>query len=119
MRLQGKISFMPTWKEGDRVKVVTREVTDEDRKTNRYYSHMGGLVGSVQNIYSDTEIAIKIDTEFMTKVTADVQREATMRMREKFANNISEEQRKQLSKEELEFEAHYVQLVQASDLEKA
>ncbi len=110
---------MPTWKEGDRVRVISREVTEEDRKSNRYYDHMAGLVGVVQNIYSDTEIAVKIDRDFMTDITADVQKEATLRMREKFANNISEEQKKQLSKEELEFEAHYVQLVQAKDLEKA
>lgn len=109
---------MPNWKEGDRVRVVTRPVTDEDRKSNRYYDHMGGLVGVVQNIYSADEIAIKIEPEFMTAVTAGVQKEATMRMREKFLNNISEEQKKQLSKEELEFDAHYVQLVQTKDLEK-
>jgi hypothetical protein len=109
---------MTTWKEGDRVRVISREVTEEDRKTNRYYEHMAGLVGVVQNVYNDTEIAVKIDPEFMTKVTGDVQREATNRMREKFASNISEEQKKQLSKEELEFEAHYVQLVQGQDLEK-
>ena len=77
-----------------------------------------GLVGTIQNIYSDTEIAIKIDPEFMTKITSEVQKEATMRMREKFLGNISEEQKKQLSKEQLEFDAHYVQLVQAKDLEK-
>ena len=80
---------------------------------------MGGLVGTVQNVYSATEIAIKVDTEAMTPVTLGVQKEATVRMREKFLGNISEEQKKQLSKEELEFEAHYVQLVQGTDLEKA
>lgn len=101
------------------MRVISRDATDEDKKTNRYFNHMAGLVGTVQNIYNDNEIAIKIDPEFMTKVTAEVQREATLRMREKFSNNISEEQRKQLSKEELEFDAHYVQLVQSADLEKA
>jgi hypothetical protein len=110
---------MPTWKEGDRVRVVTRPVTDEDRKTNRYYEHMAGLIGTVQNIYSKTEIAIKVDPDCLNSVTAGVQREATMRMRDKFQSNISEEQKKQLSKEELEFDAHYVQLVQSDDLEKA
>jgi hypothetical protein len=110
---------MPTWKEGDRVRVITRPVTEEDRKTNRYFEHMGGLVGTVQNVYSATEIAIKVDNEAMTPVTLGVQKEATVRMREKFLSNISEEQKKQLSKEELEFEAHYVQLVQGEDLEKA
>ncbi len=110
---------MPTWKEGDRVRIVSRPVTEEDRKSNRYYDHMAGLVGTIQNNYSDAEIAIKIDPEFMTKITAGVQKEATLRMREKFLNNISEEQKKQLSKEEMDFDAHYVQLVQSKDLEKA
>jgi hypothetical protein len=109
---------MSKWKEGDRVRIVARPVADEDLKSSRYYDHMAGLVGTVQNIYSDTEIAVKIDPEFMTRISSEVQKEATLRMRDKFLANISEEQKKQLSKEELEFEAHYVQLVQAKDLEK-
>lgn len=109
---------MPSWKDGDRVRIVRRAVTEDDRKTNRYYEHMAGLVGTVQNVYSDTEIAVKIDPDCMSKITADVQKEATSRMREKFLANVSEEQKKQLTKEELEFDAHYVQLVQSSDLEK-
>ena len=51
---------MPTWKEGDRIRVVTRPVTDDDRKKNRYFAHMGGLLGTVQNVYSPEEIAISI-----------------------------------------------------------
>jgi hypothetical protein len=109
---------MPKWKEGDRVRVVVRKVTEEDRKKNRYFDHMAGLVGSVQNVYSDTEIAVKIDTETLSDVTADVHKTATQRMRDKFVNSISEEQKKSLTKEELEFGAHYVLLVQAADLEK-
>lgn len=110
---------MPSWKEGDRVRIVKRAVTEEDRKTNRYFEHMAGLVGTVQNIYSDTEIAVKIDPDCMSKITADVQKEATVRMRDKFLSNVSEEQKKQLTKEELDFDAHYMQLVQSVDLEKA
>ncbi|MBN9501800.1 MAG: hypothetical protein BGO01_06325 [Armatimonadetes bacterium 55-13] len=108
---------MSTWKEGDRVRIKTRPVTEEDRKTNRYFDHMAGLVGTVQNIYSETEIAVKIDEGCMSPVTAEVQAEATRRMREKFIGSVSEEQRKQLTKEELEFNAHYVQLVVSADLE--
>jgi len=119
VRPKGKIQPMSKWKEGDRVRIVTRPVDEDDRKSSRYYDHMAGLVGTVQNIYSDAEIAVKIDPEFMTKITGEVQKEATLRMREKFLSNISEEQKKQLTKEELEFEAHYVQLVQARDLERA
>jgi hypothetical protein len=110
---------MANWKEGDRVKVVSRPVTEEDRKKNRYFDHMSGLTGIVQNVYATDEIAVKVDYESMTKVTAEVQTAATLRMRERFLKDTSEEQKKQLTKEELEFNANYVVLVQPSDLEAA
>jgi len=80
---------------------------------------MAGLVGSVQNVYSDTEIAIKVEAPSMTKVTAEVHAAATQRMRERFLRDTSEEQKKQLTKEEMEFNVNYVVLCQASDLEAA
>ena len=52
---------MPNWKEGDRVRVVTRPTTEEDRAKNRYFDHMAGLTGTVQSTYSLEEIAIRID----------------------------------------------------------
>jgi hypothetical protein len=108
---------MPKWKEGDRVRVKNRPVTEEDRRTNRYYEHMAGLVGSVQNVYSDEEVAIRVDPDSLSDVTRDVHATATQRMRDKFLNAISEEQRKQLTKEELNFDANYVLLVRTQDLE--
>ena len=110
---------MANWTEGDHVRVVTRPVTDEDRKKNRYFDHMAGLTGTIQNVYSETEIAIRVDRESMSKITAEVQKTATNRMRQKFLDGTSEEQKKTLTKEELEFDAHYVLLVQGSDLEVA
>jgi hypothetical protein len=109
---------MPTWKEGDRVCIVTRPATDEDRKKNRYFPHMAGLSGTVQNVYETNEVAIKIDVAGLSDISADVHRTAVARMREKFLNNISEEQKKQLTAEELNFNAHYMLLVQSSDLQK-
>jgi hypothetical protein len=108
---------MPNWKEGERVKVVSRAVTDDDRKTNRYYDHMSGLTGTIQNIYGNDEIAVKVDPSCMSAVTADVQRIATERMREKFLSSVGEEQKKQLSPEELNFNANYVLLVRGTDIE--
>ncbi|MGV3615989.1 MAG: hypothetical protein ACO1SV_11700 [Fimbriimonas sp.] len=110
---------MATWKEGDRVRVIRRAVTEEDRRKSRYFEHMADLTGTVQQAYAPDEIAVKVDSESMTPVTADVVRTATQRMREKFVANVSEEQRKQLSKEELEFNANYVLLVRSVDLEAA
>lgn len=104
--------------EGDRVKVAERAVTADDRKANRYFSHMAGLTGTVQNVYENDEIAVRMDNATLTKATADVHSRAEKRMREKFLQGLSEEGKKQLTSEELNFEVHYVLLVQAGDLEK-
>ena len=106
------------WKEGDRVQIASRAVTEEDRKKSRYFDHMAGLSGTVQNVYAEGEIAVKIDSDCLSDVTRRVHKEATQRMRDKFASNVSEDQKRGLSKEELEFEAHYVLLVDSADLEK-
>jgi ribosomal protein L21E len=110
---------MPQFKEGDRVRVVTRPVTEEDRKNNTYFEHMAGLTGVVQNIYGSDGFAVKIELDSLSKVTQDVHKESTKRMREKFLANISDEQRKQLTSEELNFDAHYMLLIKNADLEKA
>jgi hypothetical protein len=108
---------MPNWKEGDRARVVKRPVTDEDRKKNRYFDHMAGLVGTIQNVYPTHDVALNVDLPSMTPVSAEVHTMATQRMRDRFAKDTSEEQKKQLTKEDLEFTANYVVLVQVSDLE--
>lgn len=103
------------WKAGDRVRVVTREVTDEDRKANRYYNHMAGLVGEIQNVYDDAMVGVKVDLSTINDVTKKVHATASARMRDK----LGEEVKKLFTKEEVEFIPNYVLLVQATDLEKA
>jgi len=100
------------------VRIVTRPVTEADRKSNVYFDHMAGLTGTVQNVYAANEVAIKVDIDSLSHVTKDVHEQATKYMRKKFAENSSEEMRKQLTPEELNFAAHYVLLVQGGDLEK-
>lgn len=109
---------MPQWKEGDRVRVVARKVTEDDRKTSRYFEHMAGLVGDVQNVYADG-IALKVDLDSLSDTARGVHAAATDRMRKRFTNELSEDARKQLTKEEMEFVPHYVVLVQPADLEAA
>ena len=110
---------MGKWKEGDRVRVLSREVTEEDRKKNRYFEHMAGLVGTIQNVYSDNELAVQVDPSSLGPVTASAHSTANKRMRDRFVEDMSEAQKKLFTKEELEFETHYVLLVQGSDLEGA
>lgn len=110
------LAKMVKWKEGDQVRIVEREATAEDRKNHRYYAHMANLVGTVQNIYAESEIAVRIDPATLTPVTRDVLDTATKRMRERFLDGVSEEQKKLLTKEELEFDVHYMLLCHQDDL---
>src|SRR5438046_10760409 len=98
---------MANWKEGDRVRVISRPVTEEDRKKNRYFEHMANQSGTIQTIYNSEEIAVRVDPDAMTDVTREVHKNAVSRMREKFIGSVSEEQRKQLTPEEQNFDAHY------------
>ena len=59
---------MARWKENDRVHVIDRPVTLEDRKSNRYFEHMVGQVGTVQAVYGPDEVAVKVDPEALSKV---------------------------------------------------
>jgi len=74
--------------------VVTRPVTDEDRKKNRYFPHMAGLIGTVQNVYDGGVIAVRIDETTLSDVTRDVHKRSTERMREKFLGDASEKPRR-------------------------
>lgn len=106
-------------KEGDRVRVVTRELTDQDKKVYSFFEHMQGMRGVVENVYSTDEVAVKVDLDCLPKVPSDVHKAATKGMRDRFMENVSEEARKQLTKEELEFVPHYMILVRSDDLERA
>ncbi len=110
---------MARFKEGDKVRVVTRPASIEDSAVTNYYEHMGGLSGTIENYYNDQEIAVKVDVELLPDVAKRVHKDATKRMRQKFEDSISNEQRGQLSTEELKFTPHYMLLVRAQDLEKA
>ncbi len=109
---------MSQWEAGQKVRVVTRKVTAEDRAKSRYFEHMAAAAGEIQSVYGDGTIAVQVDPTTLGETPRGVHRTATLKMREKFVSNISEEQRKALTKEELEFETHYVLLVRAEDLEK-
>ncbi len=110
---------MAKWKEGDRVRIVTRDVTAEDRTDNRYYAHMAGLVGTIQNCYDNGLNAVKIDHDVLTKASRDVHTEAGKRLRQKFIDNVGEAARSQLTAEERNFQPNYMLLVESNDLEPA
>jgi ribosomal protein L21E len=107
------------FKEGDRVSIITREVTEKDQKDRRYFPFMGGLTGTVQNVYAESQVAVRVDESSLSKISLQAHTEATRRMREKLASSISEEQKKELTKEELEFNTHFMLLIHSDDLQQA
>jgi hypothetical protein len=109
---------MARFKEGDRVKVVKRKTSPEESATTSYFEHMAGLTGTVENYYNDQEIAVKVDLDALPDVAKRVHKDATKRMRDKFEDSISNEQKGQLTNEELRFTPHYMLLVRAQDIEK-
>lgn len=106
------------WKEGDRVRIVTRELAPQDR-LNSVFPHMLGLTGVVENVYNANEISVKVDLDQLQGVAKDAHKESTRRMREKFAENVPEQDKKSLTSEEMNFTPNYVLLVRETDLEKA
>lgn len=109
---------MPKWKPGDRVRIVERKVTQEDRTEQTYYDHLARLTGTVQNTYSNGEVAVVIDPDSFSGLMSDVHKTAIKRMRTKFIDSLSEEQKGKLTKEEKQFNANFVVLVRDKDLEK-
>ena len=105
-------------KEGDRVEVVTRDLTSQDAKVHAFFGHLFGLKGTVQSVYGPEEVAIKVDLESLTPEARAVHSEATRRMRAKFIENTGEEARKPFTKEELDFTPNFVILVKETDLAK-
>lgn len=101
------------------MRVVRRPLTEQDPGVHAFFEHMQGATGTVENVYSKDEVAVKVDLDCLPAVQTGVHKAATARMREKFAESVGEEGRKTLSKEELEFVPHYVLLVRSADLEKA
>lgn len=106
---------MTTLKEGSRVRIVTRPVTEDDRKKSTYFSHMAGLTGTIQNAYADGFYAMHVDKDKLEGASKEVHASATKWMRGR--TNITEEAKKLLTAEELDFNIHFMLLVKGSDLE--
>ena len=98
------------------VRVTSRPVTEEDRKSNLYFEHMSGLTGEVMNVYDNDIVAIKVDQTTAPAISLEVHQKAIERMRKKFFDQATEEAKKGLTKEELEFQANFMQPVSYTHL---
>ncbi|MGC8667103.1 MAG: hypothetical protein ACP5VE_03155 [Chthonomonadales bacterium] len=109
---------MSRWKQGDRVRIVAREVTADDLKNQTYFGHYGGLTGTVQKVYNDLEIAVEVHPESLSQEIRDRHLDVRNQMKTKWLEGLSEEGRSHLTEREKDFNLRYVVLVSGKDLEK-
>jgi ribosomal protein L21E len=109
---------MPKITEGERVRVVSREQTEEDAKSCMYYPYFGGLTGEVQKAFNENEIVVDIDPESLTKDIRRRHEDVRDQMKTKWLEGLSEEGRSRLTEREKDFRLHYAILVAERDLEK-
>ncbi|MCL6475818.1 MAG: hypothetical protein K6U75_12285 [Firmicutes bacterium] len=108
---------MANFKEGDRVRIVSREQTSEDTKERAYYPYMGGLRGTIYRLYSDGRAAVQVDLDSLPETVLTRHTEAQERMKNRWIESLSEEARSRLTPEEREFHLNYVLLVRVEDLQ--
>jgi hypothetical protein len=106
-------------KEGDRVRIKTREQTEDDVKSQLYFAHYGGMTGTVQKVYSKAEVAVAVEMESVSREIRKRHDDVRDQMKTKWLDGLSEEGRSKLTEREKDFNLRYVVLVAMSDLEKA
>lgn len=106
-------------KEGDRVRIATREQTEDDIKSVSYFPHYAGMTGTILKVYNPKEVSVEIETDSLTREMRKRHDEVRDQMKTKWLDGLSEEGRSKLTEREKDFMLRYVVLVTSDDLEKA
>src|SRR5579859_5217677 len=109
---------MPAFKEGDRVRIVSRPPTPTDAKTGLYYGYYGGLSGTLFKLYGRGEgaqAAVEIDLESLPEDVARRHLEVRDQMRSALTGDAK---RTSAPGAEHEFRLRYVILVAVYDLQR-
>ncbi len=104
-------------KAGDAVMIRSREVSGEDTRTGLYYSHFGGLYGTIDRVYDDGSVCVEIELDSLD----DEMRKRHLAMQEaerkRWLSNLSGEMRNRLTAEQRQLKMSYKLLVSKNDLE--
>lgn len=109
---------MPNIKQGDHVRIVTRDVTPDDAKAGTYYEHYAGLTATVLKIYDNGDAVLDVDTESLPKEVRVRHDSIRDQMKTKWLDGLSEEGRSKLTEREKDFLLRYTLLTRVADLEK-
>jgi len=102
--------------EGDRVQVITRDVTAEDTKSSLYYGHFAGLTGVVSKVFATQDASIEVEQASLPEGVSKRHHDFQDSWRSRWLDGLSEEARNRLSPQEREFNIRYTILVSLNDL---
>lgn len=108
---------MASFKNGDRVRVITRDIKPEDEKNGLYYSYFGGLTGSVDCIYDDGSVCVDIDLDSLSEAARDRHLAMQEAEKKKWLEALSGEARGRLTAEQKQLKLSYKILTSVNDIE--
>jgi len=104
-------------KAGDGVRIVEREVSQEDTKNGVYFRHFGGLTGVVDKVYEDGSVCVDVDIDSLDSDMRKRHLQMQEAERKRWLESLSEEGRGRLSAEQRQLRIAYKILVLAGDVE--
>ena len=108
---------MAAAKAGDRVKIITRDLTADDAKTGLYYGYFGGLVGTVDRVYDDGSVCLDVDLDSLSEDTRKRHHDMQENERKRWIESLSDEMRNRLTAEQKQLRISYKILVSKNDIE--
>jgi hypothetical protein len=108
---------MASFKNGDRVRVITRDIKPEDEKNGLYYSYFGGLTGSVDCVYDDGSVCVDVDLDSLSEAARDRHLAMQEAEKTKWLEGLSGEARGRLTAEQKQLKLSYKILTSVNDIE--
>ena len=108
---------MASFKAGDQVKIVDREMTSADIKSGLFYDYFRNLTGEVDRVYEDGSICVKVDQESLPVDVQKRHKQVQNAVRTRWMNGLGQEQRDRMSETDRTVVLGYNILVGSDDLQ--
>lgn len=108
---------MPSYKTGDRVKVVDRDMTTADVKSGLFYDYFRNLTGAVERVYDDNSVCLRVDMDSLPENVQIRHGEVEEATKKRWLDGLGPEQLGRLSEADKKVALRYNILVGAGDLE--
>lgn len=106
---------MSTFKVGDSVRIIARDQTAADVKSQLYYPHMANLRGKVLKVFGE-EASVNVDRTTLPAEIRSRHEGNEKAMRQRYLDGLSDEVRNRMSAKEKHFMLNYTILVSLKDL---